>query len=84
MTGHDPIVHHRLNDGPKNAAYTSPDIQNTLLNVMGNIVRSEIFLAVKNAGVYRKLPKIRPPFCTLLLGKSGEGAFAQIFSSSCA
>ena len=23
-----------------------------------------------------------PPFCTLLLGKSGEGAFARIFSSS--
>ena len=52
VAAHDPIVHHRLNDGPKNAAYTSPDIQNTLLNVMGNVVRNEICLAVKNAGVY--------------------------------
>ena len=30
VASHDPIVHHRLNDGPKNAAYTSPDIQNSL------------------------------------------------------
>ena len=52
VAAHDQIVYHRLNDGPKNAAYTSPEIQNTLLNVMGNIVRNEICLAVKNAGVY--------------------------------
>ena len=52
VAAHDPIVYHRLNDGPKNAVYTSPEIQNTLLNVMGNIVRNEICLAVKNAGAY--------------------------------
>ena len=40
VAAHDQIVYHRLNDGPKNAAYTSPEIQNTLLNVMGNIVQS--------------------------------------------
>ena len=36
----------RVHDGPKNAAYTSPDNQNTHLNVMGNVVWSEISLAV--------------------------------------
>ena len=49
---------------------------------------------VKNRGrhsfkcfcIYCKFPKIRtpPPFCTLFLHKSGEGAFARMFSSSCA
>ena len=29
-----------------------------------------------------KLPKICPPFCTLLRGKSGEWAFARILISS--
>ena len=31
---HDPIVKHRIMHGPKNATYTSPGIQNTLLNIM--------------------------------------------------
>ena len=52
VAAHDQIVYQRLNDGPKNSAYPSPEIQNTLLNVMGDLVRNEICLAVKNAGVY--------------------------------
>ena len=46
VASQDPIVHYRLNDSTKNAAYTSPDIHNTLHNVMGNIVQNEICLAV--------------------------------------
>ncbi len=49
---HDPIVHHRLSSGPRNAAYTSPEIQNTLLNVMGNIVQKQICVSVQKAGMY--------------------------------
>ena len=36
---HDPVVKHKLSDGPKNALYTSADIQNQLLNTMVWMVR---------------------------------------------
>lgn len=49
---HDPIVQSRLSEGARNASYTSPEIQNTLLNVMDNIIRKQISLAVQQAGVY--------------------------------
>ncbi len=39
---HDPLVQQRLLHGPRNAVYTSPNIQNTILNIMANIVRSDI------------------------------------------
>ena len=52
VANHDLIVNCRLTDGPKNAAYTSPEIQNILLNVMGNMVRKQICSAVQNAAVY--------------------------------
>ena len=41
--------------GPKNATYTSPGIQNTLLNIMANLVKDEIFDVVKQAGIYSVL-----------------------------
>ena len=32
LAGHDPVVSQRLKEGPKNAVYTSPEMQNTFLN----------------------------------------------------
>lgn len=52
VAAHDPIVHQRLQEGPRNAVYTSGDIQNTLLHVMGEMVREKICAEVKDAGVY--------------------------------
>ncbi len=46
---HNDLVEHHINNNPRNAMYTSPDIQNDLLNVMGNIVRKKIASAVQNA-----------------------------------
>ena len=40
---HDPVINERLKNGPKNAKYTSPDIQNTLINVMG---RTRVYLFI--------------------------------------
>lgn len=52
LARHDPIVRRRISNGPKNATYTSPDIQNALLNVMGNLVRKRICAEVQKAGMY--------------------------------
>ena len=52
LAKHDPIVRHRISCGPKNATYTSPDIQNALLKVMGNLVRKRICAEVQKAGMY--------------------------------
>ena len=38
VANHDPIVREKLHDGPHNAIYGSPEIQNTLLNIMGGTV----------------------------------------------
>ena len=46
---HDDIVEQHLKNNPRNAIYTSPDIQNALLNVMGNIIRKEMASAVQDA-----------------------------------
>ena len=52
---HDPIVQHRLSDGPKNALYTSADIQNELLSVMASMVRESICNKIRDAEVYSVL-----------------------------
>lgn len=44
-----------MTNGPRNACYTSPKIQNELLKIMGSIVRERICAAVKKAGVYSVL-----------------------------
>ena len=49
---HDQIVQKRLQEGPSNAKYISPQIQNELLDIMGQLVRKEIGDQVRNAGVY--------------------------------
>ena len=49
---HDPLINDRLKNGPRNAKYTSPDIQNTLINVMARTVRESICSSVRKAGAY--------------------------------
>ncbi len=46
---HDDSVQQHIKNNPRNATYTSPDIQNALLNVMGTIVRNEITSSVRDA-----------------------------------
>ena len=52
---HDPVVKQRLSDGPKNALYTSADIQNELLNIMASMVREKICNKIREAEVYSVL-----------------------------
>ena len=52
MAAHDPIVSQRFFNGPQNAMYTSPEIQNTLLHIMGEMVREKLCAEVKEAGIY--------------------------------
>ena len=49
---HDPIVQERLTQGPKNATYTLPGIQNEILRTMAGMVQAEICAAVNEAGVF--------------------------------
>ena len=49
---HDPVINERLKNGPKHAKYTSPDIQNALIHIMGVMVQKSICLSVQKAGVY--------------------------------
>ena len=49
---HDPVINERLKNGPRNAKYTSPDIQNTLINVMARTVQESICSSVRKAGAY--------------------------------
>ena len=52
---HNPIVHQQLECGPRNATYTSTDMQSTLLRLMASNVTSKICSSVKRAGVYSVL-----------------------------
>jgi len=49
---HDPIVQERISQGPRNATYTSPAIQNDILRTMAGMVQAEICAAVNKAGVF--------------------------------
>ena len=49
---HDPVIKHRLENGPKNAMYMSPEMQNSIMHIMASILQQQICLAVKQAGVY--------------------------------
>ena len=51
---HDPVVQHMLTDGPRNASYTSADIQNQLLSTMASMVRES---KIRKSGVYSVLAK---------------------------
>ena len=52
---HDKVVEERLQCGPRNATYSSPGIQNSLLNILGNMVRRTICSDVRDAGVFSLL-----------------------------
>ena len=52
MARHDPIVSDRLQNGPQNAKYTSPLIQNTIIGIMASKIRQKICSSVQNAGYY--------------------------------
>ena len=49
---HDKTVQDRLQQGPKNSMYTSPEIQNSLLHTMGDLVRKMICDSVQQAGYF--------------------------------
>ena len=46
------MINERLKNGPRNAKYTSLDIQNTLINVMARTVQELISSSVRKAGAY--------------------------------
>ena len=46
---HDPVVADRLIHGPKNAIYTSPKVQNDVINIMANMVIHQICTSVQKA-----------------------------------
>ena len=52
MANHDPIVQRKLTQGPRNATYTSGDIQNDILDIMAEAIRNKITANVKKAGIY--------------------------------
>ena len=49
---HDPVIKARIEDGPNNAKYTSPDIQNSLINIMASQVQEIICNNIRAAGFY--------------------------------
>ena len=49
---HDPIVQERIDKGPKNATYLSPDIQNSILKIMGKMIRDRISAEVRLSGFF--------------------------------
>ena len=48
----DETVEARLRNDLRNASYTLPSIQNTVLHILGSMVRKEICTSMRNAGVY--------------------------------
>ena len=52
---HDDDVQKQIQLGPKNATYTSPDTQNAVLQVMGNMVRSYTSNAIQKVGYFSVL-----------------------------
>ena len=52
---HDSIVREKLQNGPQNATYTSPEIQNSILQTMGEMLRSQICVEIKKAKVFSLL-----------------------------
>ncbi|KAI6651115.1 Zinc finger MYM-type protein 1-like [Oopsacas minuta] len=52
---HDPIIQHRLEHGPQNPIYRSPEVQNLLLNIMGDMLRIKICDSVRKANFFSLL-----------------------------
>ena len=52
IASHDEIIKDRLTCGPRNAMYTSPIIQNELLDIMGVMVQRIICHNIQEAGLF--------------------------------
>ena len=52
---HDSIVGEKLQNVPQKATYTSPEIQNSVLQTMGEMLRSHICVEIKKARVFSLL-----------------------------
>ena len=55
VADHDAVIKERIHNNPHNATYTSPEIQNQLLEVMGGIVRERICEAIQDATYFSLL-----------------------------
>jgi hypothetical protein len=51
----DDVIKNKLCSASHNAIYTSPDIQNTLINIMGDIVRNSVCSAVQKIQMFSLL-----------------------------
>jgi len=49
---HDPTVQRWLTEGPRNASYTSAEIQNDILKTLAKTVNNKICENVRKAGMY--------------------------------
>ena len=52
VANHDPVVAEKLKRGPRNAIYTSPNIQNNIIHIMASIVREQIRTQIHKTGYY--------------------------------
>ena len=52
---HDQIVKEKIETGPRNAIYTSPGIQNSLLKILGDMIRKSVCDGVKEAKMFSLL-----------------------------
>ena len=52
---HDSVVGEKLWNDPQNATYTSPEVQNSVLQIMGEMLRSQICVEIKKARVFSLL-----------------------------
>ena len=55
VADHDTVVKDKLKIGPRNAVYTSPNIQNSLINILGDMVRNVVCSGVEEAGFFSLL-----------------------------
>ena len=52
LTRYNPIVHDRLLNGPQNAKYTSPVIQNIMIGIMASQIRQSIGSSIQKAAYF--------------------------------
>ena len=52
LARHDQTISEKLRHGPRNALYVSPDIQNSLLELMGEMVCGKISTEIDKAGYF--------------------------------
>ena len=48
----DSVLQDHLSNAPRNATYTSPDILNQVIDILGDYIRRQIFLRVKKANAF--------------------------------